>query len=751
MNTMYTAILLILLLLTIYDLVVGVSNDASNFLNSSVGCKAAPRHLLLAIASVGVIAGAATSSGMMEVARSGVFLPHMFTFHEVMILFLAVMLTDVILLDIFNTLGLPTSTTVSLVFELLGAAIAAAIFSLCTRSEEGLFDLNQLGDYINSANALRIISGIFASVIVAFTCGCCVMWFSRLLFSFRWWKSYPYIGAVWCAVSLTVITCFTVFKGLSHSSILPERILNMLLDNVPATCGATALAWLVIASILQYAFRVNTLRLTVLAGTGALALAFAGNDLVNFIGAFMAAHSAFDIASEISAQGGSVSSLFMGALEAPVQANPLYLLLAGFVMVVALFFSQKARTVTETEVKLSVSKSSCKERFGSCAVSRKLVRSILNIINLASRLTPRPVARFVSKRFTPLPSEQEDGAAFDLVRGSVNLTVAALLISMATSLKLPLSTTYVTFMVAMGSSLADKAWGRDSAVYRVTGVLTVIGGWFLTGFAACTAAFISASIMFGLGFWGVGLMLAAAAAILIKSSFIHRNRKGKQESPLDLSDAQLLNRLEQDSARNLTKTLDLYHETIQALLQENRRELKTLKKSAQALNKQLRYDKEYIVLPTLNSIRPELADRGQFLFRMSESQISLSESLLSIVKSSYNHIDNNHTGLSEDQARELFLMSKEVMDFIPDSNAFLQTGSIIDFPLLQQRAEELDAAFSENITRHLIRSGDDEHRLRTSVLYLHLLNETRALVRRAFTLLKAEQELLSSMPPQSRQ
>ncbi len=741
MNEMYMAMLGILLLLAVFDLIVGVSNDAANFLNSAVGCRAARRSIIYAVAAVGVVVGASFSGGMMEIARSGVFVPSQFTFHEIMMLFLAVMLTDVILLDLFNTLGLPTSTTVSLVFELLGAALAVALFSIFDSPAE---TLEHLGAYINSAKALTIISGIFCSVAVAFTCGCVIMWLSRVLFTFRYQKMYRYVGALWCAMAFTAITYFAIFKGLKHSTLIDASLVERLNANIAFYTGLAFAGWFAISALLQYVFRVNTLRLTVLAGTGALALAFAGNDLVNFIGVFMAAKESYLIASDYVAQGGNLNLLYMGALSSPVQANALYLLVAGLVMVAALFFSKKARSVIDTEVKLAHSKGAAKERFGSCLPARAAVRVALNAARFITRITPAPIARFVGARFRPLEVTEDDGAAFDMVRASVNLTVSALLISLATSLKLPLSTTYVTFMVAMGSSLADRAWGRDSAVYRITGVLTVIGGWFTTGIVACTAAFIIASVMMGAGMWGVGFMLAVAAFILIKSAMLHNRKRGQETKMLDLANTDVLQEVGAASAERLGLALTIHHATVKALLAENRAELKKLRRQAREMNRMLKEIKEDSILPGLRGLTPEQASRGQMLYRLHESSMGIAESLLVIVKASYKHIDNNHVGLNESQARDLLDMSYKVAELYPAIRRALQKADVQLMDACLTHSGDLSEEFADSITRHLISGDDDENSLRNGVLYLNLLNETRSMVRKSFSLIKEQSELLRS-------
>ena len=738
MSTMYIVILGLLLLLAVYDLVVGVSNDAANFLNSAVGCKAAGRSVLFGVAAVGVLIGCAFSTGMMEIARKGVFMPAMFGFDDIMILFLAVMLTDVILLDLFNTLGLPTSTTVSLVCELLGAAIAVALFVMGHNPEAS----QVLGDYINTDECFRMISGIFCSVLVAFTCGCVVMWFSRLLFSFRYHKAYKYIGALWCALALTAITYFAVFKGLKGSTLINKDAMAALQDNLGAATLIAFAVWAVVCGVLQYGFKVNSLKLAVLAGTGALALAFAGNDLVNFIGVFMAAKDSYFVAADYVAAGGELSTLKMGSLMAPVQVNMLWLLGAGVVMVLALVFSRKARTVIETEVKLARSNNVGKERFGSCLPARAAVRYTRKVVGFVARITPAPVSRFVAERFRPLEAGEDDGLAFDLIRASVNLTVAALLISLATSMKLPLSTTYVTFMVAMGSSLADRAWGRDSAVYRITGVLTVIGGWFMTGIGAVTVAFITAAVMMYGGVWGIGLMVVLAAAILVKNAMAYRNRSKHEVQLIDLNDQRAVKELGVVAAERLGDVMSIYRSTVNALLAEDRDALKNMRRRARGICRTLQAVKEDEILPTLHSIDPAHAPQAQILFRMHESSLSVAENLLVIVKSCYKHIDNNHVGLNAAQAEDLLGMCDKVARFYPEMGALLRSGDYGSLELVAEHASDLSVEFADCITRHLLRDAGDESGMRNGILYLSLLNETRSMVRKSFSLMKEQKELM---------
>ncbi len=730
MDTIYYVIYALLLLLSVFGLVVGVSNDACNFLNSSLGCRAASRRTVVAVAAVGVILGASFSGGMMEVARSGFFHPEMFSFNDIMLLFLAVMVANVILLDIFNTLGLPTSTTVSLVFALIGSALGIAFYS---------GDGESLGAYIRMDNTLRIIAAIFCSVAIAFTCGTITMWFSRLLFSFRYNRAYRYIGPLWCGLALTAISYFAIFKGLKSSSILSADVQAYMNANVGMLVVIAFAFWSAFSAFTQYVIKFNTLRLAVLAGTGALALAFAGNDLVNFIGVFMAAQDSIGIANEWMAAGNSLDTLKMGALNEPASANLIYLVISGLIMVATLFLSKKAMNVSATELNLSASGAG-KERFGSCQPARVLVRWTLNTLRFVEKVTPKPVAEFVGRRFHPLTPEEETGAPYDLVRGSVNLTTAALLISVATEMQIPLSTTYVTFMVAMGSSLSDRAWGRDSAVYRITGVLTVVGGWFLTAIAASIAAFLVAVTMAYGGFWGMVTMIVIAGFLLIKSTFF-TNLNKPQNTLLDLNKEVSVREYGASAAGRLGRMVGIYKATVKALLEEDRDALKRLRKKSRGIRRELELKRENEVLPTLSTLPKDLADRGQLVFRISEISLATCERLHTLVKASFNHIDNNHSGLNEDQASDLLALTAKIGQFYPNLLDMLKVEDYDGIEKMLHDAESLSDDFADSITRHLMHSTQDESGMRNGILYLTLLNETRAMVSHAFALLRRIKEL----------
>ena len=647
MESIYLIIVIILLGLALLDLIVGVSNDAVNFLNSSIGSKVAPLWAIFAVASVGILAGTMFSSGMMEVARSGVFYPDKFTFPSIMILFLAVMLTDVILLDLFNTFGLPTSTTVSLVFELMGASVAVALFTLWTTDSN-----YQLGDFINSGKALAIISGIFISIAIAFVVGSLIMYISRLIFSFNYNRTFKFLGAIWGGVALTAITYFAVFKGLKGSVLVSDNMINYLDNNMSTALLYTMAGWTVIMAILQHIFKVNILKIIVLSGTAALAMAFAGNDLVNFIGVFMAGFDSFQIAREVVDSGGDLNNFYMGRLSEPVVANSAWLVGSGVIMVSALIFSKKSRSVSATELNLS-RKGEGLEKFSSSPLSRSIVRGSLIVGKSISSITPVSLKNFIDKRFETV--ELENKANYDLIRASINLTVSALLISIGTSLKLPLSTTFVTFMVAMGSSFADRAWGRDSAVYRINGVITVIAGWLMTALVAFTAALsVGLFLMWG-GKIAILLMLAIVAFILIKSGRLHTKRKNKemQQQTVLSSQDHLINSCNSEVHVVMDKTISVLKRVIDGLKDENRKSVKKALAEATELYTKFKDKRDYEVVPTLENIQMNALDLEQEYVQLVDYSYEITKSLKAITESTFTYIDNNHAAFSKEQIDDL--------------------------------------------------------------------------------------------------
>jgi len=733
MDSMFFIILNLLMLLAVSDLMVGVANDAVNFLNSAIGSKAAPRYIIMAVASIGILVGVLTSGGMMEIARSGVFHPTMFTFSNIMLLFLAVMLTDVILLDVFNSLGLPTSTTVSLIFELLGAAVCVAIFCIANSPTASMADLSH---YINSGKALAIIAGILVSVVVAFVSGSVVMYFTRIIFTFNYKSKITYLGSIWCGIALTAISYFAVFKGLKGSTMIPQEIMMYISENL-TFCFAVAWAfWSVIMFFLSL-FRINILKITVLAGTFALALAFAGNDLVNFIGVFMAGFDSYQLAKVT----GDIN-MTMGALMGPVTANIWILLAAGIIMVFTLWFSAKARRVTDTEVNLA-RQDEGSERFGSTLLSRAIVRSSINFSKYIDGLTPKRLNNFINRRFMLIREPQPmDAPSFDLLRATVNLTTAALLISFATQLTLPLSTTYVTFMVAMGTSLADRAWGRESAVYRITGVLTVISGWFITAVVAFTIAFVVAALLMWGGVYAIAILSVVCASILIRMN----TKKKKTETPRELEHLPIMHQCSNEVAATTQDIIRIYNKTLEGVFNEDRNELKLLSIEARALHKSASARK-HSILPTLNMLKDNYIETGHYYVQAVDYLNEVTKALTHIAKDSYEHIDNNHEGFSSEQVADLGKINTHMNAIFEKVNLMISSNDFRDAELLITEIKDyLFEDMAQAIKNQIRRNKNNQNTTRSTALYLDLIAETKTITLQLRNLLKAQKHFMENSP-----
>ena len=620
MEQYYLVLLAFLGVIAVIDLFVGVSNDAVNFLNSALGCRISSFRTTLWVASIGVLAGATFSSGMMEIARSGVFHPQLFTFSELMIVFFAVMVADVILLDAFNSLGLPTSTTVSIVFELMGA------------------------DYINSSKSLGIVSGILISVVVAFISGAVVQYLARLVFTFKFEKAYRRIGAIYGGIALTAIIYFLVMKGAKGASFMRPEWIQWINANTAVILFSLFTGLTVLFQVLITVFRVNIFKIIILAGTFSLAFAFAGNDLVNFVGVPLAA---WDSWKEWQASGAADNAFMMGGLLKPSTAPTAFLLLSGFVMVLTLWFSKKAHRVIQTSINLSSSRSGTQEQFGASAPGRMIVRGAMGLGKVISQIIPMPMQRGIASRFEPLPVVKgEIPLPFDYVRASINLIGSAILIASATSLKLPLSTTYVTFMVAMGSSFADGAWDRESAVYRISGVLTVISGWFLTALSASSLAAVVAVLVF----WG-----GEAAAIILGfgAIFLHvRSTLKTREDDVTLSDesrsvydaayvGQLLSKHVQKSLSETLRVLSRIHENFTA---DRERELTKVKASATDVFEDAIEARSVYYRMAAAEAAPSKADfDARYLYlRACTNTREVSRSLQNLAKLARDHVANRH-------------------------------------------------------------------------------------------------------------
>ena len=638
----YIFIITILFALALIDLTVGVSNDAVNFLNSAIGSRVARRRTILIVASLGVMVGAVFSSGIMEVARKGIFNPEMFTFADVMIVLVAVMIADVFLLDMFNTFGLPTSTTVSIVFELLGAATAVAVIHSTMTPGSASFI-----EYINGERALLIISGIGLSVVIAFIAGTIIQFFTRLLFTFEDSTRTAGVRVVWSAIALAMITDFLFIKGLKGASFIPADVLQYVYDNTLMITAVLFVGWLVVATAIQRLGK-NPLVFVVLAGTFALAMAFASNDLVNFIGVPLAGLSAW---RDWSASGAEANQYLMASLREPVRGDNLYLLGAGIVMAITLWVSSKARSVTQTQVTLS-RQDEGSERFKPGPVSRGLVRMFLKSGESVRALTPASWQIEISRRFEreDMAAQMRDAPAFDLVRASVNLAVASILIAIATSMKLPLSTTYVSFMVAMGTSLADRAWGRDSAAYRVAGVMSVLTGWFVTAAAAFTLAALVATALKFLGLGALIALVILLAVVLFYTHRYHKVRSLREEHARVKDSTQFSHQVDllQDQMSDvLTECSHCVQLAIDGLLAGDRRQLDHAWRRTGDL-KQSMERKELVFVRVLKRVKPEVDDHLLGHLEILACQQDLYQTVETIVENARNHVRNAHEHLTDD-------------------------------------------------------------------------------------------------------
>lgn len=736
MEPIFIVIVVILALLAVLDLIVGVANDAINFLNAALGAKVAPHNVILFVAAVGIIVGVLTSSGMMEVARNGVFYPGQFTFAEIMVLFVGVMLADVVLLNTFNSLGLPTSTTVSLVFELLGSAVAIALYKIATDS--GL-TINDLGDFINSGKAMVIISGILVSVVIAFTVGGILMYISRLIFSFRYNKMFSRLGAMWSGISLTGIIYFALFKGLKSSGLVPIELTSFINEN---TMTALLGIWVVcsaLLALLQY-LKVNILKFTILAGTFALALAFAGNDLVNFIGVTFAGLDSFKLAMD----SGDIY-MKMDALATPAHVNLWLLFSAGVIMVLTLFFSRDAMKVAQTQLDLS-SQQENEERFNTSVLSRNIVRLAVKFNAVYNKFIPTSAQEWINNRFTPLSEEERGNASYDLIRAAVNLTAASILICLGTSLKLPLSTTYVVFMVAMGSSLADRAWGRDSAVYRITGVLVVISGWFMTAIAGFTISFLVGLFLI----WG-GWIALTIVSLLCGYALLHQfifKAKAKKEDSLkinhDADDADVLYSCTETVCTTMREISDIYNHMLVALFTENRKALKETVQQSEVLYHDAN-KRKYGIMMTIKKLQDQKIETAHFYVQVVDYITEVTKALLHCTRPAYEHIDNNHKGFTEEQIVDLKLINDEVENIFNVVNEMLTNK---DFSRLDDVLVMRDALFeimAERIKNQIRRIKAGEASTRASALYFNILNETKTMILQSRNLLKSQAHFLANI------
>ena len=738
MTDFYLILVVILGLLAIADLVVGVSNDAVNFLNSAIGSKVVSFKTLMIIASLGVAFGAISSSGMMEVARKGIFNPEMFVFSEIMIIFMAVMITDILLLDVFNSYGLPTSTTVSIVFELLGAAVVISLIKLSA------LDLSfvELGDYINTSKATQIIFGIFFSVVVAFSIGALIQFISRIILSFKFEEKAKWMGSLFGGIALTSIFYFIVIKGLKgtpYSENQYDILGGLSISNfIDINLNMIVLLSLLILTLLSYlfnsVFKLNIYTLIICVGTFALALAFAGNDLVNFIGVPIAGYESF---LAWSASGVSAESFTMEILSEKVSAPTFILLGAGIIMVLTLWTSSKAKSVIKTSIDLSRQEETI-ERFEPNFLSRFLVRAGSSFVENFSKITPKPILEFVDSQYIKPKINtlilRKDRPAFDKIRASVNLVVAAILISVATSYKLPLSTTYVTFMVAMGTSLADKAWGSESAVYRVAGVINVIGGWLMTALIAFTASGIIVSMLYYFEEVGLIVLVILVGYVLTKNYFLHKERRMKEieEEELEMIESKSIKGVIFESSKNITKfskrVNKLFQKTFEGLASKDISTLKENQTTVSKLDKDVDLIANNVFYFIKNLDEGSKESASDFHMKILGGLENITLSMQTITKSIYKHFNNNHRGLTYNQLREL----KELED---DMNSFFKK---IVQTFEKQKYEEIKSIFSikeslikslnKKIKLQVSRTKDKDSGPRNTRLYFEFLNKTQNIV-----------------------
>ena len=746
METIYLGIVIFLFVLAIFDLIVGVSNDAVNFLQSAVGAKAASFKTMLFIAACGVFIGAALSNGMMDIARHGIYQPEHFYFAEIMCILLAVMLTDVVLLDVFNTMGMPTSTTVSMVFELLGGTFAIALIKVY--NDDSLL----LGDLINTDKALSVIMAIFVSVAIAFFFGMLVQGLARIVFSFNYTKHMKYTIALYGGIAATSIIYFMLIKGLKDSSFMTPENKAWIQANTGMLIGVSFVCFTILMQILHWC-KVNIFKVVVLLGTFALALAFAGNDLVNFIGVPLAGYSSYvDYITNGTAAG--VDGHLMTSLLGPAKTPWYFLMGAGGIMVYALCTSKKAHNVIKTSVDLA-RQDEGEENFGSTPIARTLVRFSTTLANGISKTLPEGTKRWINTRFQKDEAIMADGAAFDLVRASVNLVLAGLLIALGTSLKLPLSTTYVTFMVAMGTSLADRAWGRDSAVFRITGVLSVIGGWFITAGAAFTICFFVAFIIYYGGSTAIIILIALAVFMLVRSQLLYKKRKAKEKDSETLKqlmrstdNEEILKLLRQHTREELGKILafteDKFERTITAFTHEN---LRGLRRCMGEIKFQKQLVKQMLRSGTLAMCRLNNAtvlEKGLYYYQGNDFASELIYSVGRLCEPCLEHVDNNFKPLSTNQKGEFSDIKEDIAYLLQTCRHRIENNEYNDMESEVHKAMELNSRLAHLKREELQRIRAEAGSIKVSMVYLNMIQEAQNVVTYTSNLLKVSRKFQSA-------
>lgn len=740
MDIIFLGIVIFLFLLAIFDLSVGVSNDAVNFLSSAVGSRAASFKRVMTVAAIGVFIGAAMSNGMMDIARHGIFRPENLSFYDVIAIFMAVMVTDIILLDIFNSLGMPTSTTVSMVFELLGATFVVALFKLA--SPENTVGI---GELLNTEKALSVILGIFLSVAIAFIFGALVQFLSRLIFTFEYKSRMKWKVGLFGGIATTAIVYFMLIKGIKDLTIMTPALKAWINDNTLLILGCCLVGFTVIMQLLHF-MKVNVFKVVVLLGTFSLAMAFAGNDLVNFVGVPLTSLASYQ---DFTANGGGdLHGFMMSSLNGPAETPFYFLVGAGMIMVVSLATSKKARQVTQTTVGLSAQNQG-DELFGSSRLGRSLVRGSINTFSWVSDRTPSAVKKWISRRMDTTVQQPEDGAAFDLVRGSVNLMLAGMLIAWGTSMKLPLSTTFVTFMVAMGTSLADRAWGRESAVFRITGVISVIGGWFITAGVAFIGAGLVVCLMHK---GGVPVMIAGgiiALAMLIRSN-MRFNKKKKEVlndtlfqtilTTDDTSEVWTLLKvyINEKQKMFLTFGAEVYQEVINGFLNDKGKLLSSAEKSLVTEKEVLKGQRRKLTL-CFRKTSPRIAMEKSTWFHLSNNMaMSITYNLRRINEVCKEHVDNNFTPLPERFHKSLSAIRDEVCAIFNESVSAVDENNPEVIDALRKRCEAVKQRLSESSKEvyDFLQNGDTAD-MTVAYVYLNLLQESQELVTSLRKMLRA--------------
>lgn len=743
-------------MLAIFDLLVGVSNDAVNFMNSAVGAKVARYRTIIIVAAVGVFAGAILSNGMMDIARHGIFQPANFSFYEIMCILLAVMVTDVVLLDVFNTLGLPTSTTVSMVFELLGGTFILAILKIIG-DETGLLSL---GDMMNTEKALSVIMGIFLSVAIAFIAGTLVQYISRIIFSFNYKKHLSWTIGIFGGISVTSLSYFVLIKGLKSAPFMSAESLAWIDQNTTLLVAGCFVFFTLLMQILHWC-KVNVFRIIVLLGTFALALAFAGNDLVNFIGVPLAGFSAYtDYVA--NSNGAGIHDFMMSSLMSSAKTPAIFLLASGIIMVYALATSKKAKNVIKTSVDLARQEEG-DEMFGSSALARTIVRRATTINEFMVKVIPVGMRRWIDSRFNKDEVILENGAAFDMVRAAVNLVLSGLLIIIGTTMKLPLSTTYVTFIVAMGSSLADRAWGRESAVYRITGMLSVIGGWFITAFVAFTICALVTAIMFYTSFVGMFIFICVAVFLLVRSN-IKYSKKEKAEQQDDTfkrmmaskDKAEVLSLLRLHVKETLTDyinyTEQAYMQVTDGFINEDLKQLKKVMSSTDDQKKMLKKRRRKEILGLRRIPTPIAIEKNTWFHLGSNSCEQMLYCLKRICEPCKEHVDNNFNPISKDCIAEFLPIREELCQLMDRTQTVIENNNYAEADDILVKGDALKNKISALRKQQMNRMQEaDSTSLKASMVYLNILQESQELVSIWRHLLRASRFFQGDYVPQEAQ